>query len=60
MSTESFAVAVAVVALLFSVAQWIESRRSNRLKLLLGEKETVGSRPFESHVIRICSLRMTR
>jgi hypothetical protein len=42
MSTEAIAVGVAIAALSFSIAQWVESHRSNRLRLLLGEKETVG------------------
>lgn len=42
MSTEFGAVAIAILALLFSVAQWFGTRRSERLRLLLGEMETVG------------------
>jgi hypothetical protein len=42
MSTEFGAVVIAILALLFSVAQWFGTRRSERLRLLLGEMETVG------------------
>jgi hypothetical protein len=42
MSNDLAAVIIALLALVFSVTQWIGSRRSERLRLLLGEKETMG------------------
>ena len=42
MPAEYIAVGLAVVALVVSIAQWAAARHADRIKLLLGEKETVG------------------
>lgn len=42
MFVDYIAVGLAVVALGVSVAQWAAARHADRIKLLLGEKETVG------------------
>ena len=41
------AVVVAVIAFVFSVAQWMDRRRSDYIRLLLGERETVAYEAFE-------------
>ena len=35
---------VAALALTLSAAQWIQSQQTNRLKLLLGDRESAGAR----------------
>lgn len=42
MSTEAWTALIAALALLISLAQWLQTQRSNRLKGLQGEKETLG------------------
>jgi hypothetical protein len=42
MSSEAWTALIAALALLISLAQWLQTQRSNRLKSLQGERETLG------------------
>jgi hypothetical protein len=48
MSSPEWTTPIAALALLISLGQWLQSQRSNRLKALQGDKETLG---FEAATI---------